>query len=242
MGKRIITQRRGRGTSTYRSPSHRYIDRARHRKYDDIEKTSVITGKIVDLLDCPGHSAPLAEVKFADGKRVYMIAPLEVRVNSTISSGSKAIPVTGNTLPLSSIPEGMPIYNIESKPGDGGKFCRSTGSSARVVARIHDKIVVKFQSRKEREFDPNCRATIGIVAGQGRLEKPFVRAGNKFFAMQAKNKLWPRTSGVSMNAVNHPFGSGRGSHAGKPLTPPRFAPPGRNVGAIRARRTGRKKK
>lgn len=242
MGKRLITQRRGRGTSTYRAPGHRFIAEARHRKYDEIEKNSSITGRVVDLLACPGHSAPLAKIKYTNGEIAYTIAPLNLRVNSIVASGSKAIPAQGNTLPLVSIPEGMSIYNIESMPGDGGKFCRASGSFARVVTKLNDKIIVRFQSRKEREFDPRCRATIGIVAGSGRLEKPFVKAGNKYYAMKARNKLWPRTSGVSMNAVDHPFGSGRGSHAGKPLTPPRFAPPGRNVGAIRARRTGRKKK
>ncbi len=242
MGKRIITQRRGRGTSTYRAASHRYIADARHRKYDELERTSSVDGKVVSLVDCSGHTAPLAKVRYGNGEIAFMIAPNNLKVNSIVSSGNKAIPHTGNTLPLANIPEGMPIYNIESMPGDGGKFCRASGAHARVVAKLGNKVVVKFQSKKERQFNPNCRATIGIVAGSGRLEKPFISAGNKFYAMKARNKLWPRTSGVSMNAVNHPFGSGRGSHAGKPLTPPRFAPPGRNVGAIRARRTGRRKK
>jgi len=67
------------------------------------------------------------------------------------------------------------------------------------------------------------------------------KAGKNYHAMHARNKLYPRTSGVAMNAVDHPFGSGRGRHVGKPKTPPRGAPPGRNVGLIRSRRTGRKK-
>ena len=242
MGKRIITQKRGRGGPTYRASSHRYVARATHRKYDAIEQTSMVNGRILDIVDCPGHTAPLAKIRYEDGKIIYDIAPNDIKVNSSVSSGVKAVPIIGNTLPLSNIPEGIEIFNIESKPGDGGKFCRASGSSARVVARLANKIVVRFKSRKEREFDPKCRATIGIVAGSGRLEKPFVRAGNKYYSMKARNKLWPRTSGVSMNAVNHPFGSGRGSHAGKPLTPPRYSPPGRNVGSIRARRTGSKKK
>ena len=241
MGKRLITQRRGRGTSTYRAPSHRYIARARHRKYDDIEKNSLIKGKIIDIIHSQAHSAPLAKVRFDNGELVYIIAPDNLKVRTEISSGYKAGLSNGNTLPLSGIPEGTIIYNIESLPGDGGKFCRSSGSFGKIVGKLNNKIIVRFRSRKERQFDSKCRATIGMAAGSGRLEKPFVKAGNKFYAMKAKNKLWPRTSGVSMNAVDHPFGSGRGSHAGKPLTPPRFAPPGRNVGAIRARRTGRRR-
>ena len=80
---------------------------------------------------------------------------------------------------------------------------------------------------------------LGKIAGSGKKEKPLVKAGKKYHIMKAKGKLYPRTSGVAMNAVDHPFGSGRGRHAGKPLTAPRFAPPGRNVGKIKAKRTGK---
>jgi len=84
-------------------------------------------------------------------------------------------------------------------------------------------------------------ATIGIVAGGGRTDKPFVKAGNRWHAMRARGKLYPITSAVAKNAVDHPFGSGRGRHMGKPSVPPRFAPPGRKVGQIHAKRTGRKR-
>ena len=82
---------------------------------------------------------------------------------------------------------------------------------------------------------------VGVVAGGGRPDKPFVKAGKRWHAMKARNKLYPITSAVAMNATDHPFGSGRGRHKGKPSVPPRHAPPGRNVGLIRARRTGMKR-
>lgn len=241
MGKRIITQRRGRGTFTYKSPSHRYVGFISHRKYDKNEY-NVTYGKVIELIHCSGHSAPLAKVKYETNEHIYMPAPLQIRLGDIIASGSKAKPTIGNTLPLENIPEGSDVFNIESKPGDGGKFCRTAGSSAKIVAKLGDKIIIKFPSRKHRSFDPRSRATIGIIAGSGKKDKPFVKAGKKFHAMAARNKLYPRTSGVAMNAVDHPFGSGRGKHVGKPITPPRFAPPGRNVGLLHARRTGRKKK
>jgi len=97
-------------------------------------------------------------------------------------------------------------------------------------------------SKKQKSFLPECRATIGIISGSGKKEKPFVKAGTRHHLMRAKGKLYPRTSGVAMNAVDHPFGSGRGRHIGKSQIAPRFAPPGRKVGMIRARRTGRRKK
>ena len=80
-----------------------------------------------------------------------------------------------------------------------------------------------------------------MVAGGLRNTKPFLKAGNKFHYVKSKAKKWPVVRGVAMNAVDHPFGSGRGRHVGKPKTPPRNAPPGRNVGLIKARRTGKKK-
>ena len=86
-----------------------------------------------------------------------------------------------------------------------------------------------------------CRATIGVVAGGGRKEKPFVKAGKKYHAMKAKAIKWPRVRGVAMNAVDHPFGGGRHQHTGKPTTVSRRMPPGRKVGHIAARRTGVRK-
>jgi large subunit ribosomal protein L2 len=146
----------------------------------------------------------------------------------------------GSTLALRNIPEGTQIYNIETKPAGGGSLVRASGATAKLSTITEKGVLVIMPSRKQKLFNPECRATIGRIAGGGKKEKPFVKAGNKFHAMKAKGKLYPRTSGVAMNAVDHPFGSGRGRHAGKPLTAPRFAPPGRNVGKIKARRTGKR--
>ncbi len=242
MGKRIISQRRGRGTSTYKSPSHRYKGTVKHRPLDTLEKTESIKGKIIDLVHCPGHSAPLAKVRYEDGTKTYIFAPLNIKVGTEIESGAKASTTEGNTLPLENIPEGTFIYNIETQPGDGGKLVRCSGTFARVVSHLKNKTTIMLPSKKQRKFDSRCRATIGVISGSGRVDKPFVKAGKKMLAMRARNKLYPRTSGVAMNAVDHPFGSGRGRHAGKPTTTSRDAPPGRKVGMIGARRTGRKKR
>ena len=238
MGKRIITQRRGRGTFTYKSFSHNYKGAIKHRKYDEIEKNSVVNGRVVDLLHCPGHSAPVAKIKYDNGDETLTSAPLGMKVNDTVSSGAKAQLKIGNTLPLRNIPEGTDIYNIESNPGDGGKFVKTSGGVATVVSHMGDKIVVKLPSKKQRMFSADCRATVGLIAGSGRKEKPLAKAGKMYHAMHARNKLYPRTSGVAMNSVDHPFGSGRGRHVGKSKTPPRNAPPGRKVGKIAPKRTG----
>ncbi len=241
MGKNLRQQRRGRGTPTYRAHSFRWITDVKHRRTDEIERQGTLPGKIIDLVDCPGHTAPLAKVQYANKEVSYIFAPTGIRVNDAVESGFSAKPTTGSTLPLKNIPEGTPVYNIENIPFDGGKLVRAAGTSARVVTIKEEGVVVLLPSRKEKVFNPLCRATVGTIAGSGRLDKPMLKAGSKHHLMRAKGKLYPITSGVAMNAVDHPFGCGRGRHVGKPKTPSRFAPPGAKVGLIGARRTGRKR-
>ena len=93
-------------------------------------------------------------------------------------------------------------------------------------------------SKKEKSFSPQCRATLGVIAGQGRKEKPFLKAGTRHYYMKARNKLYPRVKGQSMNAVDHPHGTSRSSKKGQPTIADRNAPPGAKVGKIRPRRTG----
>ncbi len=242
MGKRLITQRRGKGSPTYKAPSHRYYGELSYRKYDDNEKNGVTYGKIKDLVACPGHSAPLVKIKYDTKEEVLMAAPLNIKVGDVVASGAGAPVQKGNVLPLKNIPEGTLIYNIECKPGDGGKLARTAGVFAKVVAKTAEgKVMILLPSKKQKTFLGSCRAMVGVVAGDGRKEKPILKAGNRMHAKRAKNKLYPRTSGVAMNAVDHPFGSGRGRNPGKPKTAPRFAPAGRNVGLIKAKRTGKRK-
>lgn len=241
MGKRLITQRRGRGTSTYSAHSHRWNIQIKHRTYDSTEKEGTLTGEVKDLTHCKGHTAPIAIIKYENGEYNYVFAPNGIRVGDKVYTGAKGQPTLGSTLPLSSIPEGTMISNIESKPADGGSLVRASGAGAKLLTITEKGVVVVMPSKKKKTFSPLCRATIGRIAGSGKKEKPLVKAGTKYHIMKARGKLYPRTSGVAMNAVDHPFGSGRGRHAGKPLTAPKFAPPGRNIGKIKARRTGKKR-
>ena len=146
----------------------------------------------------------------------------------------------GNILRLGDIPVKTQIYNVESRPGDGGIFIKTAGSFGEVSRIIGEKVYVLMPSKKEKPFNKNCRAIIGVVAGSGRLEKPIVKAGRMYFIKKSKGKLWPRTSAVKMNVVDHPFGSGRGKNP-KSKTAKRNAPPGRRVGLLRPRRTGYQK-
>jgi len=235
MGKLIITQRRGKGSHTYKHHGHKNKGIIKNKKVDSKESEGVVK----DIINCSGHSAPLLKTEYGD-ETVLIPAPQGIKVGDVVKSGESAEIKIGNTLSLKNIPEGISIYNIESQPGKSA-FCRSAGSFARITAKFPDKIIIQLPSKKKRSLHPKCRATVGVVAGGGRKEKPFVKAGKKHHAMKARSKLYPKTSGVAMNAVDHPFGSGRGRHVGKPKTPPRHAPPGRNIGLLKARRTGKSK-
>lgn len=241
MGKRIITQRRGRGTMTYTANSHTSKGKTSYRFLDDAEKNNVVKGIVADLIHCGNHNAPLAVIRYETGEVNLIPAVDGIYVGKDVEAGAQATPAKGNTMPLKNIPEGTSICYIESFPGKGS-FCKSAGSFATVVQRSAEAVTIRFpSSRKEKVLNPNCRATLGVVAGGGKRDKPFVKAGPVHHKMRSKGQLYPKTSGVAMNAVDHPFGSGRGRHVGKPKTAPRHAPAGRNVGLIKARRTGRKR-
>jgi|SRR3989344_1618437 len=229
MGKRIISQARGKGSLTYRVRSKAFLHKI---KYPALSGEA----KILSLIHSAGHSAPLMKVQV--GNEIFYNPAFNgafVEQNLSILSGEFK---DGNIFMLKNIPVGTRIYNIEKNPGDGGKMIRSAGSSA-MVSKIHEfnKIGLLMPSKKEVIVDGNCRATIGIIAGDGRLLKPIIKAGKMFYKMKARNKMWPRTSAVKMNAVDHPFGSGRGKRI-KSKIAKRNAPPGTRVGHIRPRRTG----
>jgi large subunit ribosomal protein L2 len=237
MGKNLIQQRRGKGTSTYRAPSFRYKGATSFNKLTD----KTLKGKILDIINCPGHTAPLIQIEYENGEKTLMIAPEGVKVGDRIKSGPESMIKIGSILPLKNIPEGTPVYNIECNPGDGGKFVKSSGTSAKIVGKTKAGVSIKLPSNKQKIFNPDCRACIGIIAGSGRLEKPFLKAGNKYHAMRAKNKLYPKVQGTSMNAVAHPFGGGSSHIKGRPTQASKHAPPGRKVGSIAPKRTGHKR-
>ena len=236
MGRRIQGQRRGRGGSTFRAPSHRYKAELSHKRSEEDE---TISGTIVDIEHDPARAAPLADIEFEDGDRRLVLAPEGVTVGDTIQVGVSAEIKPGNTLPLAEIPEGVPVCNVESSPGDGGKFARASGVSAQLLTHDRNVAIVQLPSGEVKRLSPQCRATVGVVAGGGRTEKPFVKAGKKHHKLKGRGTKYPRVRGVAMNAVDHPFGGGGRQHPGKPKSVSRDAPPGRKVGDIASKRTGR---
>ena len=239
MGKSLIQQKRGKGSPRYRAPSFRYKGKVNYTRYED---DKIISANITNILHSSGHSAPLMELKYSNGETGLLQAPEGIRLGEKIEMGKDVELKVGNILPLKSIPEGTSIYNIESNPGDGGEFVRESGAFARIITKMEDSIIIELPSSKRRIFQPDCKAIIGNVAGSGRNEKPFLKAGNKFYAMKAKNKFWPVVSGTSMNSVSHPFGGSSSHSKGIPTQSSRNDPPGRKVGKIAPKRTGRRKR
>ena len=240
MGKRLKQQKRGAGSPRYRAPSHRYKTDLRYRSYDDIEKTGVLTGKVLSFIDDPARTAPLMKVKYDNGEIGIILAPEGIAVGDEIDVGAQGRLKIGSVLPLYLIPDGSYIFNVERSPGDGGTMVKAAGSYANVTAKEKGIVYLKLPSRRTIVLSNECRAQLGVIAGGGRLEKPMLKAGNQYYKKKAQNKLWPVPRGVHQAAYNHPHG-GKQHHVGKPTTVPRGASPGSKVGHIAARQTGRRK-
>jgi len=236
MGKRLISQNRGRGTPTYTAPSHKYKAKLTHPRMSD----TTIVAEVVEILHDPARSAPIARISFENDEERLILVCEGTSVGQEIECGIGAEIKLGNTLPLAEIPEGTPVCNIESHPGDGGHFARASGTYGLLVTHDLGKTMVQMPSGLMKWLHPRCRAMIGVVAGGGRTDKPFVKAGKKFHKLKARAAKYPRTSGVAMNVIDHPFGGGNRKHPGRPKSVSRRAPPGRKVGSIASRRTGKR--
>jgi large subunit ribosomal protein L2 len=234
MGKQLRQQRRGKAGPVYRSPSHRHMGTVSHPEVDNQN------GRIVDIVHAPGRLGPVAKVDF-NGKVQLMLAAEGMMVGKDLYVGPNGAFNAGNVMPLSVMPEGTLVHNIEGRPGDGGKFVRTSGGSATVVTR-GEKVVVLMPSGAFKTFDARCRASIGTVAGGGHTEKPFGKAGNKFHAYRSRSKAYFKVKGVAMNPVNHPHGGGSHPHVGKPSTVGRNAPPGRKVGRLSPQKKKKERK
>jgi large subunit ribosomal protein L8e len=155
-----------------------------------------------------------------------------------IYCGKKASLSVGNVLPLSSMPEGTIVCNVEENSGDRGALARTSGNYATVIGHGDDgKTRIKLPSGAKKVVPSGSRAAIGIVAGGGRIDKPLLKAGRAFHKYKAKRNSWPRTRGVAMNPVDHPHGGGNHQHIGKASTIARDASAGQKVGLIAARRS-----
>ncbi len=232
MGKRIIQQARGKGSSTYRVSKKAFIYQIK------ILRNLVGEGEVIKIINSRAHTCPLAKINTKNGS-FYVPAFKNMYEKEKINFEDKKIQ-DGKILKLKDIPIKTKIYCIESKPYDGGKFIKTGGNHAVVSRKTEKEIFVLMPSKKEKKFNPECRAIVGVIAGAGRLDKPIIKAGKQHHIKKSKSKLYPRTSPIKVNAIDHPFGSGRGKNP-KSKIAKRNAPAGAKVGLIRPRRTGHKR-
>jgi len=164
-----------------------------------------------------------------------------VHTGQFIYAGKKADLTVGNILPLGTLPEGTIVCNVEEKSGDRGALARSSGNFATVISQNFDSghTRVKLPSGAKKLLAADCRATVGLIAGGGRIDKPIMKAGRAYWKFKSKRNSWPHVRGVAMNPVDHPHGGGNHQHIGHPATVRRDTSAGAKVGLIAARRTGR---
>lgn len=236
MGKMLIHQKRGKGLPAFKSPGHRFLGDVRYPHWLYSRKEDA---QVVELLDDPGRSVLLARLLFRDGVECDAPAPEGIALGDKVAVGEGRVAV-GSILPLSQVPDGMPVFNLELVPRDGGRIARSSGSVCYVVSHDEDTgaVSVLLPSKKTVVLSSKCLATVGIACGGERVEKPFMKAGAHYYAMKARNKYYPKTRGSAMSAYDHPHG---GKSMGTPSTVARGAPHGAKVGLIAARQSGRKK-
>ncbi|MDP9253263.1 MAG: 50S ribosomal protein L2 [Chloroflexota bacterium] len=197
----------------------RFIGGGHKQKYRDIDfkrEKHNIPAKVQAIEYDPNRTARIALLAYADGEKRYILAPDGLVVGQTIMSGPEADILVGNALPLSAIPLGTMIHNIELKEGKGGQMARSAGTSAQLMAREGEWATLRLPSGEMRKVHMRCYATIGQV---GNLEHENISIG------KAGRTRWlgkmPHNRGVSMNPVDHPLGGGEGKTSGgrHPVSP-----------------------
>lgn len=243
-GRVIRGQRKGAGSIFTSHTKHRKGP-ASLRAIDYAERHGYIRGVIRDIIHDPGRGAPIAKVEF---KNQYKFKTMKEQWTATegmytgqfVYCGKRAQLVPGNVLPLSSMPPGTVINNVEKQAGDKGKFAKTSGGFAQIIQHIEGagKTRVRLPSGQKKTISSASRASIGIVAGGGRIDKPLLKAGRAFHKYRVKRNSWPKVRGVAMNPVEHPHGGGNHQHIGHPSTVKRDSVPGQKVGLIAARRTG----
>jgi len=245
MGRPVRAQRKGVG-GIFKSHTRTRKGAAKLRSLDYSESNGYVKGVVKEIIHDPGRGAPLARVVFRHPYKFKTVSQNFVAVEGLYSGqfvycGRKAAIKIGNVLPVGSMPEGAVISNCEERPGDRGKLARASGDYATIVSHNVDtnQTRLRLPSGAKKIVQSDARATIGIVAGGGRVDKPVLKAGNNYYKYKVKRNCWPKVRGVAMNPVEHPHGGGNHQHVGHATTVARNSPAGKKVGLIAARRTGR---
>lgn len=190
----------------------RYIGGGHKRKYRfiDFKRDKDGIAAVVESIQYdPNRTARIALLVYPDGEKRYMLASNGMKVGQKIETGSGVAPEIGNTLPLSEIPLGTLVHNIELHPSQGGVMARSAGTYAQLTSREGKYAIVKLPSGESRMVLVTCRATVGIVGNsEHNLEKSGKAGRSRWLGRR------PRVRGVAMNPVDHPMGGGEGRSSG----------------------------
>ena len=209
-------RRAGRNSSGRITVRHRGGGNRRKYRVIDFKRDKLnAAGKVVAIEYDPNRSARIALVQYADGEKRYILAPNGLGVGARVVSGPDAEPTVGNVLPLSKIPLGMDIHNIELQPGRGGQLVRGAGVSAVLMSREAAYANVKLPSGEVRMVHVNCMATIGHVGNPDHESYRDGKAGRSRW-----KGIRPTVRGVAMNPIDHPMGGGEGrASGGHPQSP-----------------------
>ncbi|MDI3309854.1 MAG: 50S ribosomal protein L2 [Thermoanaerobacterium sp.] len=203
----------GRITVRHRGGGHK----RKYRIIDFKRDKDGVPGKVASIEYDPNRSAFIALIHYLDGEKRYIIAPYGLKVGDIVESGENVDIKVGNALPLSHIPVGTFIHNIELVAGKGGQLVRAAGSMAQLIAKEGDYVQVRMPSSEVRRIRSNCRATIGQVSNLDHENVTIGKAGRSRWL-----GIRPTVRGSVMNPVDHPHGGGEGKapigHPG-PMTP-----------------------
>lgn len=175
-----------------------------------------IPARVASIQYDPNRTARIALLYYTDGEKRYIIAPEGLKEGMVLVSGPKSAPSVGNCLPLSEIPLGTEIHNIELQPGRGAAMCRTAGAKATLVAREDDWAQITLPSGEIRRIPASCRAVIGVVGNGDHMNVVIGKAGRKRWMGRR-----PYVRGTAMNPIDHPHGGGEGRTKGgrHPVTP-----------------------
>jgi len=204
---------RGNITTRHKGGGHR----RRYRLIDFKRRKFDVPGRVAAIEYDPNRSCRIALIHYADGEKAYILAPGALKVGETIMASEKAIdPVPGNAMPMSAIPLGTIIHNIELKPGKGGQMVRSAGNSAQLMAKEGKYVTVRLPSTEMRRVLATCMATVGQLGNEQHENMVIGKAGRSRWM-----GIRPAVRGSAMNPVDHPQGGGEGrSKGGKPPRTP----------------------
>lgn len=208
----VYTRKKSGGRNSYGRVTARAIGGGHKQKVRvvDFRRSKVgIEAKVVAVEYDPIRSARLALVEYTDGDRRYIICPEGLKVGTTIMNGPSAPPTVGNCLPLSAIPMGVTVHNVELIPGKGGQMVRSAGSGATLMSRDAGYAQLRLPSGEIRKVHENCVATIGQVGNTQHENVVLGKAGRSIHRGRR-----PMSRGMVRNPVDHPNGGGQGKSKG----------------------------